>query len=285
MKPSYSFDSHTSWKWSGVHEKLCSKYPVEILSRVDNKNLGNGGSSEAEQGVQWKSKSLIAYLKSFLQNLCDPRRKEKASLNMDLEKLINNDVNKFVFADSIRELVRKGRGKNPNLIITGSSIRGKTLILNIFDTTFDTFTNPSTDKRVFVCVENKDLMLLNNLQWPPGIISWFNFSNLLKRQTIHLAAAKAYFAQNIILSGDKSIFATSIKIAQFEGKRDHMQVKNAMTAARWKEVKIKAPITIKNQKKIKKLCKLLFKTYFHLCRDLKEIEIVIFSFFKLVTHG
>ena len=54
---------------------------------------------------------------------------------MDLEKLINNDVNKFVFADGIRELVRKGRGKNPNLIITGSSIHGKTLILNIFNTT------------------------------------------------------------------------------------------------------------------------------------------------------
>ena len=92
-------------------------------------------------------------------------------------------------------------------------------------------------------------MLLNDLQWTPGIISWFNFSNLLKRQTVHLAAAKAHFAQNIILSGDISIFATSIKIAQFVGKRDHVHMKNAMTVARWKEVKIKAPITIKNQNK------------------------------------
>ena len=165
---------------------------------------------------------------------------------MDLEKLINNDVNKFVFADSIRELVRKGRGKNPNLIITGSSIHGKTLILNIFNTTFDTFTNPSTDKCAFVCAENKDLMLLNDLHWTPEIISWFNFSNLLKRQTVHLAATKAHFAQNTILSGAISIFATSIETAQFVGKRDHVQVKNTMTAARWKEVKIKARITIKN---------------------------------------
>ena len=187
---------------------------------------------------------------------------------MDLEKLINNDVNKFVFADSIRELARKGRGKNPNLIITGSSIHGKTLILNIFNTTFDAFTNPSTDKCAFVCVENKDLMLLFDLHWTPEIISWFNFSNLLKRQTVHLAATKAHFTQNIILSGAISIFATSIKMAKFVGKRDHVQVKNTMTAPRWKEVKIKARITIKNQKKNSKSCASCFSKLIFTCVEI-----------------
>ena len=49
---------------------------------------------------------------------------------MTLEILRNNDVNKFVFADNVRELLRKERGKNRNLIITGPSNYRKTFILN-----------------------------------------------------------------------------------------------------------------------------------------------------------
>ena len=72
---------------------------------------------------------------------------------MALEILRNNDVNKFVFADNVRELLRKGRGKNRNLIITGSSNCGKIFILNPLNTIFNTFTNPSSCKYAFVGVK------------------------------------------------------------------------------------------------------------------------------------
>ena len=83
---------------------------------------------------------------------------------MALEILRNNDVNKFVFADNVRELLREERGKNCNLIITGRSNCRKTFILNPLNTIFDTFTNPSSCKYAFVGVEKKELMLLNDLR-------------------------------------------------------------------------------------------------------------------------
>ena len=123
--------------------------------------------TEAEQVVQRKSKSCIAHLQSFLQNSCDPGCKEKTWLNMDLKILRNRDVNKFVFAVNFGELLWKGRDKNHNLIITGSSSCGKTFILNSFNTMFDTFVNPSSCKYALVAVKNKKLMPLNDLQWTP----------------------------------------------------------------------------------------------------------------------
>ena len=113
--------------------------------------------AEAEQVVQRKSKSRIAHLQSFLQNPCDPGCKGRTWLNMALEILRNNDVNKFVFVGNVRELLRKERGKNRNLIITGPSNCGKTFTLNPLNTIFDTFTNPSSCKYAFVGVEKKAL--------------------------------------------------------------------------------------------------------------------------------
>ena len=142
---------------------------------------------------------------------------------MTLEILRNNDVNKFVFADNVRELLRKARGKIRNLIITGLSNCEKTFILNPLNTILDTFTNPYSCKYAFVGVEKKELMLLNDLQWTPEMIPWSDFLNFLERQTVHLAAPKTHFAQDIILSGDMPIFAMSIKMVQFVGKNNHVQ--------------------------------------------------------------
>ena len=55
------------------------------------------------------------------------------------------------------------------------------------------------------------------------MIPWFDFLNFLEGQTVHLAAPKTHFAQDIILSGDMPIFAMSIKMVQFVGKNNHVQ--------------------------------------------------------------
>ena len=117
----------------------------------------------------------------FLLKPCDPGHKEI---------LRNNDVNKFVFADNVQELLKTWWGKNRNLIRTSPSISGKTFILNPINNIF---------------------------------------------HTVHLVAPKSHFAQDIILSGDIPIFATSLEIVQFVGKKNHVQGENAMMAARWKE--------------------------------------------------
>ena len=82
------------------------------------------------------------------------------------------------------------------------------------------------------------------------MIPWSDFLKLLEGQTINSAAPKTHFAQDIILSGDKQIFATSIEMVQFSGKSNYLQGENAMMAARWKELKFKAPIPIEKQKNL-----------------------------------
>ena len=99
-------------------------------------------------------------------------------------------------------------------------------------------------------VEKKELMLLNDLRWTPEMIPWSDLLNLLEGQTVHLAAPKTHFTRDIILSSDIPIFATSIEMVQFVGKTNHVQGENAMMAARWKEVKFKAPIPIEKQKNL-----------------------------------
>ena len=164
---------------------------------------------------------------------------------MAVEILRNNDmnVNKFVFSDNLPKVLSKGRGKNRNLIIIGPYSCGKTFILN----PLDTFTNPSNCKYAFVGVEKKELMLQNDLRWTPEMIPWSDFLNLFEGQTVHLAAPKTHFIQEIILPGDIQIFAAIIEMVQLVDRSNHVQGENAMIAARWKEVKFKAPISIEKQ--------------------------------------
>ena len=90
-------------------------------------------------------------------------------------------------------------------------------------------------------------MLQNDLRWTPEMIRWSDFLNLLEVQTVHLAATKTHFIQEIILPGDIQIFAAIIEMVQLVDKSNHVQGENTMMAARWKEVKFKAPISTEKQ--------------------------------------
>ena len=93
-------------------------------------------------------------------------------------------------------------------------------------------------------------MLQNDLRWTPEMIPWSDFLNLFEGQTVHLAAPKTHFIQEIILPGDIQIFAAIIEMVQLIDRSNHVQGENAMIAARWKEVKFKAPISIEKQRNL-----------------------------------
>ena len=99
--------------------------------------------------------------------------------------------------------------------------------------------------------EKKELMLQNDLRWTPETMPWSNFLNLFEGQTVHLAAPKTHFIQENILPGDIQIFAAIIEMVQLFDKSNHVEGKSAMMAARWKEVKFKAPISIEKQTHLK----------------------------------
>ena len=94
------------------------------------------------------------------------------------------------------------------------------------------FSNPSSARYAFVGVEKCEIMMLNDLRWTPKMISWSELLNLLEVQTVHLAAPKTHFSQDIELSVDMPVFATSIEMIKFVGKSSHISGENAMMAVK-----------------------------------------------------
>ena len=224
--------------------------------------------SEAEQVIQRKSKNRIEHLQSSIEKPCVEECKDKTWLKMALEILKNNDVNKYVFADHVRELLKKGRGKGLNLMITGPSGCGKTFIINPLKDIFDTFSNPSSCKYAFVGVENKELIFLNDLRWTPEMIPWQEFLNLLEGQSLHLAAPKTHFSQDILLTSDIPIFATSIGMVEFVGSSTDIRGENSMMANRWREIKFYYSIPEEKQIKLKNCPRCFAELVFLGCDDI-----------------
>ena len=64
--------------------------------------------------------------------------------------LASNDVHPYVFADRVRTLLSKGRGKLLNVIIVCPANCGKTILLPPFEIIFKTFSNPANGKHEWV---------------------------------------------------------------------------------------------------------------------------------------
>lgn len=173
---------------------------------------------------------------------------QKKWLKMAEQLLRTNRINKYVFAAAVRDLLQKGRGKNRNLMLIGPANCGKTFLLNPLTLIFKTFVNPSSAKYAFVGVENCEAMFLNDLRWSPDMISWAEFLNLLEGQTVRLAAPKSHYAQDIVLSSDMPIFATSIGMIKFVGRTSNEEGENAMMEARWKKFELFVQIPENEQK-------------------------------------
>lgn len=188
---------------------------------------------EAQNKVKRSSESRINRIIRFSQGDCVETCSETwyESAKQLLKK---NNINAYVFADALRDLLINGRGKGRPVMIYGPANSGKTSILNPLNTIFDTFTNPASSKYAFVGVEKAEVIFMNDFRWSPEMIPWQEFLNLLEGQNVHLAAPKSHFAEDIYLCKDTPIFATSISPVQFSGKSPNIQGENKMMDVRWK---------------------------------------------------
>ena len=76
----------------------------------------------------------------------------------------NNNINAYVFAIALRDLLTNRRGKGRNIIIYCPGNSGKTSILNSNATAIDAFTNPSSSKYAFAGAEKGEVILMNDLR-------------------------------------------------------------------------------------------------------------------------
>ena len=152
-----------------------------------------------------------------------------------IETLQNNSVNKFVFAHSIRDLLKHGRSKNRNLMIVGKSNCAKSFLFLPLEIIYNTFANPANNKYGWINVDRAEVILLNDIRWSPELIVWDDFLRLLEGHVVNLPAPKNHYSQDIRMDKDTPIFATSKAEITYLGtyqKRDEME--DEMMAIRWK---------------------------------------------------
>eukprot|EP00795_Rhopilema_esculentum_P003566 gene3566-biopygen19 len=115
-------------------------------------------------------------------------------------------------------LLEKGRGKFRNIMITGLANCGKTDLLNPLNDLFETFTNPANTSYAWLGAEKAQVILLNDFLYSTEIMAWNDFLCFLEGQTVHLAAPKSTYAQDIHFNKDTPAFATGKEKIKFLGR-------------------------------------------------------------------
>ena len=156
-------------------------------------------------------------------------------LNCAREVSRNNGVNVFSFADPVRELLTKGRGKHRNIMIVGPANCGKTFMLDPLNDMFRVFTNPASTSYAWLGAENVDVIFLNDFRYSQEILAWQDMLLLLEGQTIHFAAPKSTYAKDIMFDRDTPIFATGKEQIRYPGRYNSTDEReNEMMDCRWR---------------------------------------------------
>lgn len=164
------------------------------------------------------------------------------------EVLRNNNLHPFVFADALRDLLVKGRGKFRNILIVGPANCAKTFLLSPLQKIFETFCNPANDRYAWLGAESAEVIFLNDFRWSPEMISWKELLLLLEGQTVHLPSPKNHYNRDIAITADTPIFATGKSEITYVGKYNTTDItENEMMAVRWKVFKFKRQITQQEQ--------------------------------------
>ena len=124
-----------------------------------------------------------------------------------------NAINKYVFADGIRELLEKGRGRGRNMLILGPYAAGKTFLLKPLMTIFPIhFVNPAASSFGWIGADEASIILLNDYRWlrksDGGNIDWSCFLNLLEGMTVTLPAPMNHYSKHISIDTDVPIFGS-----------------------------------------------------------------------------
>ena len=156
-------------------------------------------------------------------------------LKLATETLRNNNVHPMLFADALRTLLSKGRGKYRNIMIVGKANCAKTFLFGPLEDIFKAFSNPATNKFSWIGADKSEVIVLNDFRWSVDIIAWKDFLLLLEGQTVHLPSPKNHFVQDICITTDIPIFATGPKPVTYIDKFQNTdETENEMMAVRWR---------------------------------------------------
>ena len=186
-----------------------------------------------------------------LQCVCDGQWLAAA-----LEILHNNEINKYMFAYQLRELLGKGRAKDRNLFLVGPGNSGKTFLLKpLLQIYPDHFTNPAASKFAWLGVTEASIILLNDYRWHStsnkGNIEWGMLLSLLDGMECNLPAPMNHYNEHIKISieNDVPIFGTGPTMIKWYSAHpneprgaDHDSEDNQILS-RWKIITLTERIT------------------------------------------
>ena len=171
-------------------------------------------------------------------------------LRMAEQALRNNKLHPFVFAEALKTLIIKGRGKHRNVMVTGPTNCGKTFLICPIDKLFKAFCNPPEDKYAWVEVVDVEVIFLKNFRWCKEMISWKEMLLLLEGPPVHFPASKNNYSESVCLVSDTFVVATSSSHVGFESNRKSGEVENKMMEALWKVFEFTHQVPYNEQKEV-----------------------------------
>lgn len=168
------------------------------------------------------------------------------------EVLESNHISPVIFAEALRELLEKGRGKYRNIMLIGPANCGKTFLLDPLREIYKCFLNPSNDKYAWVGADRKEVIFLNDFRYNQQMITWKDFLLLLEGHTVNLPAPKNHFSTDVSITSDIPIFATSSEKIVYYTRGGLVDPRESeMMAVRWRVFEFTLQIPQSKQKQIK----------------------------------
>ena len=140
----------------------------------------------------------------------------------------------FAFAETLRTLIIKGRGKHRNVMVTGPANRGKTFLFRPMEKLFKVFCNPAENKYAWVEVVDAEVTFLKDFRWCKEMICWKEMLLLLEDQPVHFPIPKNGYSKDVCLRNDTHVVATSKCWVVFERNKKSDELENEMMEAHWK---------------------------------------------------
>lgn len=95
--------------------------------------------------------------------------------NQARDILSRNDIEPTTFADAVVSLLREGRGKYRNILISGPTNCGKSFLISPLQIIFKTFSNPATTTYAWIGAETAEIIVLNDFRWTPQVTIYYEF--------------------------------------------------------------------------------------------------------------
>ena len=182
------------------------------------------------------NKTRMQILQDCLDTDCVPNCHEQwyALAKATLER---NSIEATAFASAIRVLLKRGRGKHRNILLTGPTNCGKSFLLTPIMRVFRTFANPAQSSFAWIGVEKAEAIFLNDIRWTDKLIPWNNFLQILEDAEVRLSVPKNHCPEDIRFTRDTPIFATSIGTIRKYTAGVVNEMETQMMDSRWKVFK------------------------------------------------